>query len=180
MYHHPDIGMKVPENPGFKFYLGLSIFVASFFMLPIGLILKGFATTHFMKGLVLGLFWISAPIMKITSIAVLGKPSYLWINYQIRCFFHRVAMPHKVSLARYNFGLVLFVLPFLPNYLISFMPHLLPDSQLLRYFIVILADAIFLASLFVLGGDFWDKLRALFIFTAKARFEDENGQTLAN
>jgi hypothetical protein len=31
----------------------------------------------------------------------------------------------------------------------------------------------FLASLFVLGGDFWDKLRALFNYRAKARFEED-------
>ena len=31
-------------------------------------------------------------------------------------------------------------------------------------------DALFVASLFVLGGDFWDKLRALFIRDAKAQF----------
>jgi hypothetical protein len=38
---------------------------------------------------------------------------------------------------------------------------------------MIASDVMFLASLFVPGGDFWDKLRALFIYKAKARFEEE-------
>jgi hypothetical protein len=34
----------------------------------------------------------------------------------------------------------------------------------------IVGDLIFIGSFFVLGGDFWDKLRSLFVRTAKARF----------
>jgi hypothetical protein len=34
----------------------------------------------------------------------------------------------------------------------------------------------FVASLFVLGGDFWDKIRALFIHSAKVQI---NGQPLS-
>jgi hypothetical protein len=31
-------------------------------------------------------------------------------------------------------------------------------------------DILFLTSIFVLGGDFWDKVRSLFIYNAKADF----------
>ena len=34
-------------------------------------------------------------------------------------------------------------------------------------------DLLLLASLFVLGGDFWDKIRSLFIYDAKADFSKE-------
>jgi hypothetical protein len=167
--------IKKPENPGVRFYIGLIVFIISFFMLPIGLVLKGFVAGHFWKDFVLAAFWISAPIMKISSIAILGKSSYLWIQYQMHYFYHRVARPRKVTLLRYNIGLTMFIMPFLPNYMFSFMPHLLPDSQLVRYIIIISADVVFLSSLFVLGGDFWDKLKALFIYTAKAKFEEKPG-----
>jgi hypothetical protein len=171
MFIHRPTEMQAPENPGFRFYLGLVIFIASFFMLPIGLVLKGFMVTHFWKGFVLAAFWISAPIMKITSVAILGKASYNWINYKIHYIYHHLAKPHQVTPLRYNIGLVLFILPFLPNYMISFMPHLFYISITTRYIIIITSDVMFIASLFVLGGDFWDKLRALFMFRAKARFE---------
>jgi len=147
-------------------------------MLPTGLVLKGFVAKHFWKDFVLAAFWISAPIMKISSIAILGKKSYLWIQYEMHFFYHRVARHRKVTRLRYNIGLVMFVTPFLPNYIFSFMPHLLPDSTLLRYFIIVSADVVFLSSLFVLGGDFWDKLAALFTYTAKARFESPHAHML--
>jgi hypothetical protein len=34
-------------------------------------------------------------------------------------------------------------------------------------------DLLLLASLFVLGGDFWDKLKALFIYDARAHMPDD-------
>jgi hypothetical protein len=34
---------------------------------------------------------------------------------------------------------------------------------------VIGGDVLLISSLFVLGGDFWDKVRALFVYDAKAR-----------
>jgi hypothetical protein len=178
MYIHRPTEMKKPQNPGIRFYVGLMFFITSFFLLPIGLVLREFVAQSFWKGFVLGIFWISAPIMKIASIAILGKASYAWINYQVHYFYHKVARPHQITPLRYNLGLVLFVLPFLPNYMISFMPHLIPISLTTRYIIIVSADMMFLTSLFVLGGDFWDKLRALFIYTAKARFEEEPGTEL--
>jgi hypothetical protein len=172
--HKPTTSeIRKPDNPGPRFYIGLAVFVLSFFMLPIGIVLKSFVIDHFWKGFVLAAFWISAPIMKISSIAILGKASYLWIQYQIHFIYHHVAKPHQVTPLRYNIGLVLFILPFLPNYMFSFMPQLLPDSMTMRYIIIISADMVFLSSLFVLGGDFWDKLRSLFIYTARAKFEEE-------
>jgi hypothetical protein len=176
MFIHRPTEMKAPENPGFRFYVGLVIFIASFIMLPTGLVLREFVAGSFWKGFVLGVFWISAPLMKIGSVAILGKASYAWINYQMHYFYHKVTKPHQITLLRYNLGLVLFILPFLPNYMISFMPHLIPISLTTRYFIIVASDVMFLASLFVLGGDFWDKLRALFIYRAKARFEAEAGK----
>lgn len=172
IFHQSEI--RKPENPGLRFYLGLGIFITSFFMLPTGLILKGFFESSFMKGFILAAFWISAPLMKVISIAVLGKSSYLWIQYQMRHFYYHVAKAHKVSKTRYNIGLVLFIVPFIPNYFLAYAPNLFPDAYLVRSIIHGFFDLIFISSLFVLGGDFWDKLRALFIYTAKARFEEEN------
>jgi hypothetical protein len=46
----------------------------------------------------------------------------------------------------------------------------MPDNSPARLWVNLLADAAFLASLFILGGDFWDKLRSLFVRQARARF----------
>jgi hypothetical protein len=167
---------RAPENPGFRFYIGLALFILSFFMLPTGLLLKGYFESTFWKGFVLAVFWLSAPLMKLSSIAILGKPSYEWIRYRIRHLYTRVAGAKKVSRTRYNIGLFMFVVPFIPNYIMAYAPHLFPQEYLIRTIIHSFFDVIFISSLFVLGGDFWDKLRALFMYTAKANFAGE-GET---
>jgi hypothetical protein len=39
-----------------------------------------------------------------------------------------------------------------------------------RISVNVAADMLFVVSLFVLGGEFWDKLRALFVYDARAEF----------
>ena len=57
----------------------------------------------------------------------------------------------------------------------AYVPQWLADSSPQRLYVNLGADFLFLASLFVLGGDFWDKLRALFIYDARAQFEINKG-----
>ena len=71
---------------------------------------------------------------------------------------------------RYRVGLVMFLLPLIPTYIMAYMPQWLPDHSPLRLYVNLAANFMFLSSLFVLGGDFWDKLRALFVYDARAWF----------
>ena len=162
-----------PQNPGFRFYLGLGVFILSVFMLPIGIVLQKYVADHFWKAFVIAVFWASAPIMKVSSIAILGKPSYLWIKYKFWHLFVKVTKPHEVSRLRYNIGLFMFFLPIIPNYIMSYAPDMITEAYHVRLIINISIDAIFICSLFVLGGDFWDKLRALFTYKEKAKFEEK-------
>lgn len=67
----------------------------------------------------------------------------------------------------------MFFLPFLVAFLGPYVAQWVPADIVDRRLVVgLLGDTVFLASLFVLGGDFWDKLRALFVPGAKARFPD--------
>jgi hypothetical protein len=165
-----------PKNPGARFYIGLGIFILSFFMLPLGLFLQRFAVHHYLKHIIVGIFWLSAPTMKITSVAVLGKPSYLYIKSLFRIHVVRVIKPYHASRIRYNIGLFLFCLPIIPTYIMAYAPLFFSANTHLHLILNISFDIIFIASLFVLGGDFWDKLKALFIFSAKASFPEEDSE----
>jgi hypothetical protein len=48
-------------------------------------------------------------------------------------------------------------------------PEMVPGFPEYRIHMGLSIDFIFVCSFFVLGGDFWDKRRALFIDKAKAR-----------
>ena len=173
MMRNKFLDVNAPKDPGIRFYIGLGIFILSFFMLPTGIFLQQFIPQHFWRAFILAIFWVFAPIMKIMSIAVLGKPSYLWIKYKFWHHFVKVTKHHEVSRTRYTIGLVMFCLPIIPNYIMSYAPKLIADAYPTRLIINICIDAIFIISLFILGGDFWDKLRALFTYTAKAKFKEK-------
>jgi hypothetical protein len=165
-----------PPNPGARLYLGLAIFVLSFFMLPTGIFLQKFVVHHALKHIVVGIFWLTAPILKISSVAILGKPSYLYIKSIFRHRIVKVIKPYHASRLRYNIGLILFCLPLIPTYIMAYAPQIFTTNFYHRIILNIAFDAIFIISLFVLGGDFWDKLKALFSFTAKATFPEEDQQ----
>ena len=163
-----------PPNPGSRFYVGLSILILSFFMLAIGIFIREHVESPFWRNFILAAFWVSAPLMKITSVAILGKPSYIWIKAKFFRIFARYVKPYHNSRMRYNIGLFLFCLPFVPNYFMAYAPRIFEHDFTFRIIMNISTDVIFITSLFVLGGDFWDKLKALFVFSAKVKFpEDE-------
>jgi hypothetical protein len=112
--------------------------------------------------------------MKITSVAILGKPSYLYIKSIFMHYFARVIKPYHASRMRYNIGLILFCLPLIPTYIMAYAPQFFSSNFYLRLILNISIDVVFIASLFVLGGDFWDKLKALFTFSAKVSFQEKD------
>jgi hypothetical protein len=85
-------------------------------------------------------------------------------------FLRKHGPPAEVSRARYRLGLVLFVLPLVLAWLHPYLGHHLPGFAENRVAFNLLGDVLFIVSFFVLGGDFWDKVRALFVYSAKAAF----------
>jgi hypothetical protein len=75
-----------------------------------------------------------------------------------------------VSKVRYYTGLVMVCLSVLVGWITPYASIWLSDYAGYEVFIAIAGDLLLLAGLFVLGGDFWDKLRALFKHDAKAQF----------
>jgi len=69
---------------------------------------------------------------------------------------------------RLLFGGAVFVLGLLCPLLVP----LVAASDLPTEWKTVLSGLLLLASLLVLGGDFWDKLRALFVRDAKVQFSD--------
>jgi hypothetical protein len=164
-------------KPTTRLYVGVLIIILSFFMVPTGIFVSHFVHHHSMKALVLGFFWINGPLWKIIGIAVMGKVSYNYIVLHLEHRYKKLVSPKPVSKTRYNIGLLMFTLPFVPSYVMAYAPHLLPELAAFRIYLNVFFDLVFLSSLFVLGGDFWDKLRSLFTYTARATFpgEAENG-----
>jgi hypothetical protein len=62
----------------------------------------------------------------------------------------------------------MFSIPIVFGWVAPYVSDLIPGYFRERVHLCIIGDLLLLVSLFVLGGDFWNKLRALFIHDAKA------------
>lgn len=119
-----------------------------------------------------GLCAFGAPNISIfTAIVLLGKSGFAAIKKKIFGWFRRqFAPPDVVGRIRYFIGLVLFFAPVFFAWLSPYLIGVFPEIHTHRVPIGIAGDAMLIVSLFVLGGDFWDKIRSLFVRKAKVVF----------
>lgn len=151
------------EIPKGKFVLGVVILIIGFLSpLLIPLITKtGWSIG--VKTTVSGLLAFGIPeIFMIVAVAVMGKPGYEFIKKTVFRLLKRFAPPDSVGLTRYRIGLILFLLPLLMGWFQPYLSHFFPLLKQIPIWFYIMGDAIFFASFFVLGGDFWDKFSGLF------------------
>jgi hypothetical protein len=154
---------------GWRLRLGLIILIIGFISpLFIPLVSASGLSTKW-KALISGALALGIPeIFSIVAIAIMGKSGFNTIKEGFFRFIKKYGPPDVVSRARYRIGLVLFVLPVLFGWLGAYAPHLIPGYEANRFAVNLVGDLMLVSSLFVLGGDFWDKVRALFIHEAKA------------
>jgi hypothetical protein len=95
----------------------------------------------------------------------MGKEGFRQLKGVIFGQAKRLAPIKRVGPVRHAIGLVMFTLPLisamLETYVDSFWPGFRPNIWQVQA----LGDLMLIASFFVLGGDFWSKIRALFVRT---------------
>jgi hypothetical protein len=154
-----------------RFYLGLAFLGLSLILPLFGLLVVRLPLSLAIKATIIGLLTVGGPeLFGILAVICLGKENLLRIKQKFMSLLRRLRPPSPVSRTRYRMGLVMFLLPLIPTYVMAYAPQWLPDNSPLRLYVNLTADFIFLSGLFVLGGDFWDKLRALFVYDARVEF----------
>ena len=119
------------------------------------------------KTVLSGLLALGIPeLLMIIAAAVAGKEGFSFIKSKIFGLLKKHGPPDTVSKTRYRIGLVLFVIPILAGWLLPYFTHLIPSYEENKNLISVVGDVVLITSLFVLGGDFWDKLKSLFIYGA--------------
>ena len=123
------------------------------------------------KSVLSGLLAVGVPeLFMIIAAGVLGKEGFNYLKQILLKVLKQYDPPDEVSRIRYNIGLILFIIPLLIALL---MPYLVDHVTIIleNYILISIADdGLLVLSLFVLDGNFWDKLRGLFIRTAKIQF----------
>ena len=160
------------ESPaaGWRLQLGIALFVLSILLPLAGVPLV--ASLGLSKGKITtisGFLLVGSEVMGVAAIAVMGKSGFEFLKNRLFGFLKRVGPPMEVSRPRYTLGLVMFCIPILFSWLAPYASNWFPVVTTHPLPFALGGDFLLLTSLFVLGGDFWDKVRALFVRDAKAQ-----------
>jgi hypothetical protein len=143
--------------------LGSAAFIPLVLMLPISSELKTTLSGLLVLGIPQGLTAI--------AIAVVGKSGYQYLKQLFFKLIKSNMPPDQVSKTRYNLGLVMFVIPLVLAWAHPVALHFFPEIQTFPVWLFFCLDALLISSFFVLGGDFWDKLRGLFNYDIQVAIE---------
>lgn len=98
------------------------------------------------------------------AVAIMGKQGYEWLKSKLFASLSKLRPKSIVSKTRYNIGLTIFIALLLLAFLDPYISPTLPFIEAYRREFVVGLDVLFVLSLFILGGDFWEKLRSLFVY----------------
>jgi len=102
-------------------------------------------------------------ILILLAVALLGKENFDRILGSVKGFFFAAFFQKPASKLRYSIGLAMFVLSILPLYLAGYATSWMPAGNA-KLMLLAGADITCLASVFVMGGEFWGKFRSIFVW----------------
>lgn len=161
-----DIQTDVSTAPGWRFKVGIGIFVLAF---ALWLLLPLAASLGVPGGRIAaltGAIFIANKVLLVTCIAVMGKPGFQQLKAMVFGHAKRLAPSKTVGPTRHVIGLVMFCLPLVTAMLEPYVDNIWPGLRPNIWQLQALGDVMLIASFFVLGGDFWSKIHALFVRTA--------------
>jgi hypothetical protein len=165
------------QTPGFgqvglRFGIGIILIIGGYAALALIPLVAGADLKLGIKTALTGFLAIMPVLTKVAAIAVMGKAGFNLLKDHVFKFLGRFRPVEQVSRRRYRVGLVLFVLSIVFGSLLPYFPGILVDWQENEVFWSLVSDVLLIASLFVLGGEFWNKLAALFDYNAKVSVQD--------
>ncbi len=163
---------STPPAVTWRYRLGVFCFVAAFAVyLTAPLALIGGASSATVTAITAANFALNK-ILLVAAAAILGKSGFGQLKQTAFGLVGRYSRPREVGPTRHTIGLVLFVVPILIGWISPYVGDTMPALNRLTPGAAMAGDIAFLFSLFVLGGNFWDKLRALFIKDAQVVFPE--------
>jgi len=161
-----------PEK-NWKYYLGLSLFGYSFVPILTVELLFFLPLSHAQAASMALIYVGSGEVAFFAAIALLGRPFVETLKAKFKAFFIRnkpAQPPRPIGKTRHTVGVILFFASFFPYpFVVAALIFLHPTGRDLNYLVAALlaGDGIFITSLFVLGGEFWERLKRLFEWPGK-------------
>lgn len=160
-----DEDAVAPSVGGWRFKLGIVIFVLAFAVwLLVPLAAAAGASAASIAALS-GVLFVANKILLVLVIAVVGKSGLQRLKQLVLGYV--TARTDEIGPFRHRVGVVLFCLPIFSSLLQPYVDVVWPGVRPDEWWFQLLGDVILIVSFFVLGANFWGKVRALFIRTAR-------------
>ncbi len=161
--------------PRARLIAGGIVFIAGFAAPVLAPVVAASALSAEWKTALSGLLIVGIPELAIViAVAIMGKDGFELLTGGIKRrmskFFKDYGPAEHVSRVRYRIGLAMFTVPILIGWVAPYLGHHIPGYEGNELVYAIVGDVLLFSSLFVLGGEFWDKLRSLFVHGARAVF----------
>ena len=167
------MGPAASSNPAgttrWRLTLALALWVGGFF-LPLAIpLVTALSLPVATKTALSGLLVFGLPqLLTVIAIAIVGKSGFHYLMERFFGVAKKLGPPAHVSRLRYRIGLVMLFLPLAVSLLEPYITLLVVREPAPHWVYGAVDDTLFLTSFFVLGGEFWDKVKALFIYEARA------------
>lgn len=161
--------MRVRPPSRVRFRIGVALFLAGLLSPVLVPAVNALDLPVEWKATLSGLLMIGIPdLLWVIAAAVMGKAGFEDLKSWAFGLLKRYALPASVGPVRYRVGLAMFSGPLLFGWLAPYARYVAPAIDIQSLPLIAAGDLLLLASLFVLGGEFWEKLRALFTHGASA------------
>jgi fumarate reductase subunit D len=163
----PEAANPPALRKDWRFYAGMTALALSV-ILPLCVVIVpalGLSTAH--SAILAGALVAGAPeVLCILAVALLGKETFQYLVHRAKHALRRAVVDRPASKTRYYVGLAIVLLSWLPAYIYAYVPALMPGGGA-RIYILAAMDLAFVASVFLMGGEFWEKVRRIFIYEGK-------------
>jgi hypothetical protein len=147
-----------------RLLVGGFVFVAGFAVPALIPLVTGSNLTATWKTFLSGFLAIGIPeIFMLFAAGILGKQGFAYLKSKL---WRLIEPPETVGRLRYRIGLLMFLAPIVFIWLHPYLEQARPELADARFGLGLASTGLLTASLFVLGGEFWDKLRGLFLHHA--------------
>ena len=170
-------GQPPETKRDWRYYLGLILFVLSLILPILALIfvpllgLSGGINT-----VLYGLSVAGGPdILLVAAAALMGKENLEYLFSRLGRRFKNLVKWDQVSARRYRVGVWLLVISVLTTLVLFYIfPESLREGNQpgWGFYVTLGADIVFIISFFVLGAEYWAKIRALFQYNARVVVEE--------
>jgi hypothetical protein len=155
---------------GWRFKCGIALFCLMIFMILMIPVAAMSGMPPARVAAITGAIVIGNKVILVLMIAVMGKAGFQELKQKIGGYLPSLKSDEIVSPVRHFIGLVMFCLPIISSMLEPYVDAIWPGLRPNRWEFQLFGDIMLLVSIFVLGGNFWDKIRSLFFRNARVTY----------